>query len=75
MRTPPIHATNGPLPALGRLVAAVLRDSGGATALEYAFIAVLVSIAAFVALLALNDSVEAMYTLVSGHVQQATQQP
>jgi Flp pilus assembly pilin Flp len=77
MRTAAIPPFPRFLPGLIRLrrrLAALWRDASGATAIEYSFIAVLVSLAAFFTLLALNDSVEAMYNRVSAVVQQAVNQ-
>ncbi len=47
---------------------AFCRDEEAATAIEYAFIASMVGVAAFIALVGLGDTLEAMYNMVGGGV-------
>ncbi len=47
---------------------AFCRDEEATTAIEYAFIASLVAVAGFVALLSLGDTLEMMYGVVAGGV-------
>ena len=48
-----------------------IRDESGATAIEYGLIAALVSVAAIGALGAMGDSLEGMFTTVSGELDTA----
>ena len=48
-----------------------LRREDGATAIEYGLIAALVSVAAIGALSAMGDSLESMFTTVSGELDSA----
>lgn len=48
-----------------------INDESGATAIEYGLIAALVSVAAIVALGAMGDSLEAMFTSVAGTLNDA----
>ncbi len=52
-------------------VKAFITDESGATAIEYGLIAALVSVAAIAALTALGDSLETMFTNVSGALDSA----
>ena len=47
---------------------AFCRDEEAATAIEYAFLASLVGVASFIALVGLGDTLEAMYDMVGGGV-------
>ena len=49
----------------------LLKDESGATAIEYGLIAGLVSVAAIGALTTMGDDLEAMFTTVSGELQNA----
>ena len=48
-----------------------LRDESGATAIEYGLIAALVSVAAIVALTALGNALENIFTVVSDKLNEA----
>ncbi len=50
----------------------LMNDESGATAIEYGLIAALVSVAAIGALTAMGDSLDAMFTKVSGALTTAT---
>ena len=50
----------------------LMNDESGATAIEYGLIAALVSVAAIGALTAMGDSLDAMFTKVSGSLTTAT---
>ena len=54
---------------MGRLIQSLLRDESGTTALEYAFIAGLVSVGGIVAYEALADSLSNLYIFISSQVQ------
>ena len=54
---------------MGRLIQSLLRDESGTTALEYAFIAGLVSVGGIVAYEALADSLSNLYMFISSQVQ------
>ncbi len=47
---------------------AFCRDEEATTAIEYAFIASMVGVAAFIALVSLGDTLEAMYNMVGSGV-------
>ncbi len=47
---------------------AFCRDEEATTAIEYAFIASMVGVASFIALVGLGDTLEAMYNMVGGGV-------
>lgn len=53
------------------MLANLLRDESGATAIEYGLIAALVSVAAIGALTAMGDSLETMFTTVSEKLETA----
>ena len=53
---------------MGRRMEAFCRDEEATTAIEYAFIASLVAVAGFVALLSLGTTIDMMYGLVAGGV-------
>ena len=52
-----------------------LKDASGATAIEYGFIAALVSVAALAALINLGDSVQTVFAQVDDSLQVATGTP
>ena len=54
---------------MGRLIKMLLQDESGTTALEYAFIAGLVSVAGIVAYEALADSLSSLYIYISSEVR------
>ncbi|UTW53285.1 Flp family type IVb pilin [bacterium SCSIO 12827] len=49
----------------------LLKDESGATAIEYGLIAALVSVAAIGALTTMGESLETMFTTVSGKLDEA----
>jgi Flp pilus assembly pilin Flp len=49
-------------------IEAFCRDEEAATAIEYAFLASLVGVASFIALVSLGDTIETMYGVVAGGV-------
>ncbi|MEP0337416.1 MAG: Flp family type IVb pilin [Alphaproteobacteria bacterium] len=49
----------------------LLQDESGATAIEYGLIAALVSVAAIGALTTMGESLETMFTTVSGKLDEA----
>ena len=49
-----------------QLLRRVLRDTGGATAIEYALLAALVSVAFIIALISLGSSIDDMLAHVAG---------
>jgi Flp pilus assembly pilin Flp len=53
---------------MGKPIGAFCRDEEAATAIEYAFLASLVGVASFIALVSLGDTIETMYGLVAGGV-------
>ncbi len=53
---------------MGRRMEAFCRDEEATTAIEYAFIASLVAVAGFVALLSLGTTIDMMYGVVAGGV-------
>lgn len=54
-----------------RFFGRILKDEGGATAIEYGLIAALVSVAAIAALTAMGSSLEAMFGTVSNELSTA----
>ncbi len=53
---------------MGKPIEAFCRGEEAATAIEYAFLASLVAVAAFAALVTLGDTIETMYGLVAGGI-------
>ncbi|MEQ8506576.1 MAG: Flp family type IVb pilin [Rhodospirillales bacterium] len=53
------------------IITKLQKDESGATAIEYGLIAALVSVAAIGALTAMGDSLDAMFTAVSGELDTA----
>ncbi|MCH8998388.1 MAG: Flp family type IVb pilin [Proteobacteria bacterium] len=53
---------------MGIQMEAFFRDEEATTAIEYAFIASMVGVAAFIALVSLGDTLEAMYNMVGSGV-------
>ncbi len=53
---------------MGQPIEAFCRGEEATTAIEYAFIAGLIAVAGFVTLVALGNTIEAMYGLVAGGV-------
>jgi pilus assembly protein Flp/PilA len=49
-----------------------IRDESGATAIEYGLIAGLVSVAIIIALTALGDSLNNLFSTISGEIDNAT---
>ena len=50
----------------------LIRDESGATAIEYGLIAGLVSVAIIIALTALGDSLNNLFSTISGEIDNAT---
>ena len=59
--------------AMLRSFGAFVGDESGASAIEYALIAALVSVAGVVALTQTGESLESMFTTVAGHLANAVQ--
>ncbi|MEQ8226546.1 MAG: Flp family type IVb pilin [Rhodospirillales bacterium] len=53
------------------IITKLQKDESGATAIEYGLIAALVSVAAIGALTAMGDSLDAMFSAVSGELDTA----
>ena len=53
---------------MGKPIEAFCRGEEATTAIEYAFIAGLIAVAGFAALVSLGDTIESMYGLVAGGV-------
>ncbi len=53
---------------MGKPIGAFCRGEEAATAIEYAFLASLVGVASFIALVSLGDTIETMYGVVAGGV-------
>ena len=53
---------------MGKPIEAFCRGEEAATAIEYAFLASLVGVASFLALVSLGDTIETMYGVVAGGV-------
>ncbi len=53
---------------MGTPIEAFCRGEEAATAIEYAFLASLVGVASFLALVSLGDTIETMYVVVAGGV-------
>ncbi len=56
---------------MGKPIGAFCRGEEAATAIEYAFLASLVGVASFIALVSLGDTIETMYGLVAGGVSKS----
>jgi pilus assembly protein Flp/PilA len=54
------------------LIRSVIRDEGGATAIEYGLIAALVSIAGMAAYTSLGSTLNGFFTYVNGEIVSAT---
>ena len=57
---------------MSQVIAKFLRDEDGATAIEYALIAALVSVAGITALTTMGTEVATMFNTVAGHLTTAT---
>ncbi len=53
------------------LISRFVKDDGGATAIEYGLICALVSVAAIAALIAMGESLESLFNLVSSAMMNA----